>query len=52
MNLLERLNQPIFNGSDFTIYKTARDFIAKYFLDTGFVPDNILIYFDKWIQVL
>lgn len=52
MNLLERLNQPIFNGSDFTIYKIARDFIAKYSLDAGFVPDNILIYFDKWIQVL
>ena len=50
MALDERLNQFIFNGPMFSIYKIAREYIGEFSTNMGYFPDHILHFFDLWIN--
>ena len=50
MSIDDRLNQFIFNGPEFSIYKIARDYIAEISTNLGYLPEHILYFFDLWVH--
>ena len=49
-NIQDRLNQPLFNGEDFSMFRIALDYMNEYAASNGVFPDLVKTFFSLWIN--